>query len=67
MEVGQKVRITTTEWLAQCQWWPKEGATGTVQKVFKNGKVAVAVDQVKNRSEDGCWTGHFKAAQLFPC
>ena len=40
---------------------------GTVQKVFRNGKVAVAIDQIRNRSADGCATIHFTGVhQLHP-
>lgn len=39
-----------------------ENLTGIVQKVFKNGQVAIAVDQLRNNSEDGRRTLHFKAA-----
>lgn len=34
-------------------WWPKGLVTGTIQKLFKNGSGQVAIDQIKNRSEDG--------------
>jgi hypothetical protein len=56
LTVGQKVeiRIPDDHCLYTTAWWPKRGVqvTGEVQKIFKNGKVAVAVDQVKNKSED---------------
>jgi len=63
VEVGQKVEIIVPDGhvLYSTAWWPKKGVrvTGTVQKLFKNGKVAVAVDQLRNRSEDGKHTCHF--------
>ena len=40
------------------------GMTGTVQKVFKNGQVAVAADYYRNTSEDGRKTVHASAAWL---
>jgi hypothetical protein len=56
LTIGQTVTITAPEGAAlyTTTWWPKMGTkvTGTVQKVFKNGNVAVAVDQLPNRSAD---------------
>lgn len=46
------------------QWIPVGTLTGTVQKLFKNGKIAVAVDQIGNQSEDGKHTMHFSRARL---
>ena len=66
--VGDKVRIELAEDadLYRTQWWPKRGVevTGTVQKVYKNGKVAVAIDQLRNRSEDGKHTMHMRPESL---
>ena len=57
LRVGQKVKVVipADHCLYTTQWWPKRGVevTGTVQKLFKNGKVAVAIDQLRNKSEDG--------------
>lgn len=67
IEVGFKVIITVPEGhsLRRTAWWPKSGiATGTVERLFKNGKVAVAVDQVGNFSADRKWTGHFEVDLL---
>jgi hypothetical protein len=63
-----------------CAWWPttaeRDGrfgsvwvrrateVTGTVQKVYKNGSAAVAVDQIRNASEDGLKTLSFKVTEL---
>jgi hypothetical protein len=63
LAIGDKVEIVLADDAAlyQTQWWPKKGTkvTGTIQKFYKNGKVAVAVHQLKNQSEDGCHTLHF--------
>jgi len=49
------------------KWWPQRGdVTGTVQKTFKNGKVAVAIDQLRNRSDDGRKTMNLPAEWLQP-
>jgi hypothetical protein len=61
IQVGQKVEIKNT--LPQ-PWFKKaypEFLTGKVEKVFKNGNVAIAVDQLHNRSEDGKRTIHFRS------
>jgi hypothetical protein len=69
MQVGTRVevRLPDDSDLYECRWWPRRGVriTGTVQKVFRNGKVAVAVDQLRNRSEDGCGTMHFLRDRLY--
>ncbi len=68
MNAGDKVKIVlpADADLFKTVWWPKDGnTTGIVQKVFKNGKVAVAVDQLPNRSRDGRATMHFDANELF--
>jgi hypothetical protein len=68
LKVGDKVHIILADGhpLFTTQWWPRQGVetTGTVQKVFKNGKVAVAVHQLRNRSEDGCHTLHFTPSEM---
>jgi hypothetical protein len=64
IQVGQKVEIKNA--LPQ-PWFKKEYPeflTGKVEKVFKNGNVAVAVDQLQNRSEDGKRTIHFPSSLL---
>ena len=64
---GTRVRITPNDDLLDTAWWPKSGdVTGTVERVFKNGKVAVAVDQLGNRSDDHKRTIHFGPADLTP-
>ena len=67
---GAKVRINVPEddSLRQTKWYPKGEVTGTVQKVFKNGKVAVAVDQLRNvqDSGDGLRTLHFHRDHVEP-
>lgn len=63
-----------------CAWWPttaerdgrfgsvwvrrSDEVTGTVQKVFKNGSANVAVDQIRNGSDDGLKTLSFKVVEL---
>lgn len=67
-QTGDKVeiRVAADSPLYQTNWWPKSGkVTGTVQKVFKNKKIAVAVDQVKNSSEDRRHTMNFDSCELF--
>jgi hypothetical protein len=62
MNAGQKVEIVNTlpqGWFKHLRQYPSM-LTGTVQKVFKNGKVAVAVDQLPNRGGDGKKTIHFE-------
>jgi len=43
---------------------PATGWTGTVQKTYKNGRVLVAIDQLRNRSEDGRKSILLDVAQL---
>lgn len=65
--VGCKVSVTVPQDapLLRTAWWPKEKiVTGTVQKIFKNGLVAVAIDQLGNRSEDGKHTIHLPSVWL---
>jgi hypothetical protein len=67
MNIGQKVTIhapADSSLARYAKWWPKGVLTGTVQKLFKNGKVAVAVDQLPNNSDDGCKTMNFPADWL---
>lgn len=67
LQVGERVefRIPDDHALHTTQWWPKTGpVTGTVQKVYKNGNVAVAVDQLRNLSADGLYTLHISAGYL---
>lgn len=68
MEVGSKVRIQVPadHAVLTTSWFPKSGATGTIQKMFKNGTVAVAVDQLRNGSDDGKVTLHFSRQYLVP-
>jgi hypothetical protein len=49
---------------ARPQWIPAGPLTGTVQKVFKNGKVAVAIDQIRNGSADGLHTLNVPRARI---
>lgn len=66
MEKGTSVRIVLSEGhaLLTTKWFPKTGATGTVERVFKNGRVAVAVNEVRNFSNDGLKTLHFEASEV---
>jgi len=66
LQVGQTVRIVIPEGhdLLTTTWWPRGENTGTVQKLFKNGKVAVAVHRLRNRSEDGFTTINFSRDHL---
>lgn len=55
---GTKVHVTTPAGadLLTTKWWPKGEVTGTVQKLYKNGNAAVAIDQIRNFSADGLHT-----------
>lgn len=68
MNSGDKVRIVLAADadLLRTAWWPKGETTGTIQKVFKNGKVAVAVHQLRNVWDggDGLRTLHFRRENL---
>lgn len=59
-----EIRVAADHSLHLCQWWPEGVVTGTVEKVFKNGNVAVAVERIRNLSADGLKTLHFKATEL---
>lgn len=70
LEAGLKVRIVLpadspfreVSWIAD-----PDALTGTVQRVFKNGKVAVAVDQLRTwDSKDGLRTLHFAQEEVEP-
>ena len=64
MNPGDKVQITDKSAFDTCMWWPAGIVTGTVQKVFKNGFVAVAVHQLPLAGGDGLRTLHIKRHQL---
>lgn len=66
MKQGDKVSIKVAEGsgFLKCVWWPKGDVTGLVEKVYKNGKVSVAVDQIKNRSADGRRSLNFKLSDV---
>lgn len=66
MEAGTKVRIEAPVDAAirTTQWWPQGTVTGTVQKTFKNGNIAIAIDQLQNRSDDGRRTMNIPATWL---
>lgn len=62
MRIGETIEFANTlpePWFKHLPAYPKT-LSGTVQKLFKNGNVAVAVHQLPNGSEDGCRTIHFK-------
>lgn len=53
---------STVDWIdAQ---WPNNPTTATVERVFKNGTVAVALDHVRNFSDDGRKTVHVPSVYL---
>jgi hypothetical protein len=66
--IGETVQIVIDDDspLYTTKWWPKHGqpVTGTVQKIFKNGNVAVAIHQIRNFSEDGLHTMHFPISEV---
>jgi hypothetical protein len=67
LQIGERVRIEipADSSLYQTKWWPKKGpVTGTVQKIFKNGTVAVAIDQIRNFSADGKHTMHIPVGSI---
>ena len=61
MQVGDKVNVIRTEnsRFHGVQWWPANGMTGTVEQIYKNGKVRVACHQLRNSSADGCVSKNF--------
>ncbi len=61
LQVGSKVSVTrnANSWLNGAVWWPKDGMTGTITKMCKNGTIYVACDQLHNNSEDGLLTKAF--------
>lgn len=63
MKAGDKVKVIRTEnsFWRDVKWWPNDGMTGTVQKVFANGSVRVACHQLPNHSDDGMISKTFKA------
>jgi len=68
MQVGDMVRIIDADrgGFSKCLWWPTGQVTGTVQKIFKNGQVAVAIHQLRNVNDsgDGLRTLHFRLSDL---
>lgn len=55
-KVGDRVRIYAPAGhvLWTTKWWPAHADhTGTLTKIYKNGRGLVAVDQFRNRSADG--------------
>jgi hypothetical protein len=66
LEAGERVQIVIAEDhpLNSTTWFPRGEVFGIVQKVFKNGKVAVAVEGVRNQSADGLLTMHFESPEI---
>ena len=66
MTVGTKVNITIPqgEYLLECRWIPGPALTGTIQRLFKDSRAAVAIDQLRNRSQDGRRTLHLPLAWM---
>jgi len=64
MNKNNRVRINDEYRAKNCQWWPAGEVRGTIQKIFKNGQIAVAVDQLFMAGGDEKRTLHFSAAEL---
>lgn len=66
LETGMavKVQVAANSPFLSCVWWPKGEVTGKVQKLFKNGQVAVAVDQLYVAGGDNKRTLHFNRSEL---
>lgn len=63
LEIGTVVRVEVPadDPLMTTSWWPKAGPVfGTVERVFKNGRVAVAVHDLHNFSDDRMKTLHIE-------
>ena len=63
IQAGQKVKLVNN---LPDGWFdaPTPILTGTIEKVFKNGKFSAAIDQLKNRSADGKKSMHFSKGDL---
>lgn len=66
LRIGTKVSITTPPDadVLKTKWWPKGQVTGTIQKLYKNGNAAVAIDQIRNFSADGLHTMNIPTSWL---
>lgn len=66
IKIGTKVEVALTPDAPLCQtaWWPTGTVTGTVQKIYKNGTVLVAIDQIRNGSQDRKKSMNFSATDL---
>ena len=66
--VNSKVKVIPTEGSFYARpdvvWWPKEGMTGTVEAIHKNGSVRVACDQLSNKSKDGKISKTFRKGEV---
>lgn len=63
---GDKVNFTVCPRWKACQWLKKDVEPATVQKVFKNGDVAIALHDVYAAGKDGRRTIHVKPSTLSP-
>ncbi len=60
MKTGDKITFHKkgTEF-EKCVWIP-ETSTATIQKIYKNGRIAIALHAVGNMSEDNMKTIHIR-------
>jgi hypothetical protein len=61
-----RVNVPEGQYLTTLAWWPKGEVTGTVVRTFKNGKAAVAIDRLGNRSADNRKEMHLPMEWLTP-
>lgn len=66
IQIGSRVLVVLPEDapLRGTQWYPKGEVTGEVQRIFKNGTAAVAIDQIRNSSADGRHELHLRLEYL---
>ena len=62
--LGDVVTFTPTGSWTQCRWIPQHPQTATVQKIFRNGLVAVALHEVYAAGKDGMKTIHVSPQDL---
>lgn len=67
MKVTDKVRLIRTHnsFYNRVEWWPKNGMTGIVEAIHKNGSVRIACDQLYNTSKDNKISKTFKKDEMF--
>jgi hypothetical protein len=60
-----RIEMTADNQFNRCVWFPKgTHVMATVERVFKNGKLAVALHGTRNRSDDGRITVHLSPGDI---